>query len=723
MLFELIFLVFTNIVTLLVVMIALFASSVPVKLRLSLVMTVLSLVAWQNFVYISNHVMTDFLFWNNFVFVWPTLAIVSFFIFTFQLNAHNNWRKGKLFRIFEWIPAVALGVGFVVQGIALLSGQIFSSGTNLETLQRGPDYLTYIAGLVISLLAVLSYLLLSVANTKRRSQQHWAIRAVYYTVLGAVVYGLLTNVALPLLSKGQEFAGLGILTVDIFAVGFAISIIKGHLLDVKLYAVRTVVYVLSIATLGGVYGLIAFIISQFILGYATSPVQVAINISLALLLAFIFQPIKRFFDKVTNKIFYRDEYSSDVFFAQLNQILATNTDLRGLLSRTSQFISDTLKAEYASFFIYNKDAHHVSAGTGKHVKLPTADARKLDEYITEHNMGIIITDAVKDSAAVRRLLVSHKICILLPLVQDTRIMGYFILGDQKRSGYSRRDIRMLETIDDELTIAIQNALSVQEVKDLNANLEQRIDAATRELRASNAQLQKLDEAKDEFISMASHQLRTPLTSIKGYVSMLMDGDVGTVTAEQKHLLQEAFISSERMVRLIGDFLNVSRLQTGKFIIDRHPVDLAKVIEEEVEGLGPNASARGMKFTYTAPKNFPLLELDENKIQQVIMNFSDNAIYYSKENSTIVIHLAVVGEFVEFTVKDTGIGVPIAEQEQLFNKFFRATNARKQRPDGTGVGLFLAKKVIDAHHGEIIFHSKEGEGSTFGFRLPVRKLRA
>jgi len=205
--------------------------------------------------------------------------------------------------------------------------------------------------------------------------------------------------------------------------------------------------------------------------------------------------------------------------------------------------------------------------------------------------------------------------------------------------------------------------------------------------------------------------------------MLMDGDVGKVTSEQKHLLQEAFISSERMVRLIGDFLNVSRLQTGKFIIDRHPVDLAKTIEEEVEGLGPNASARGMKFTYTAPKNFPLLDLDENKIQQVIMNFSDNAIYYSKENSTIAIKLAVVGNHVEFTVKDTGIGVPHAEQEQLFNKFFRATNARKQRPDGTGVGLFLAKKVIDAHNGEIIFHSKEGEGSTFGFRLPIPKLRA
>ena len=175
-----------------------------------------------------------------------------------------------------------------------------------------------------------------------------------------------------------------------------------------------------------------------------------------------------------------------------------------------------------------------------------------------------------------------------------------------------------------------------------------------------------------------------------------------------------------MVRLIGDFLNVSRLQTGKFVIDKHPVDLSKVISDEVESLKTNAQSRGLKFAYKKPKNIPKLELDENKIQQVIMNFCDNAIYYSKENSKIQVNLVVVDNQVEFTVKDTGIGVPADEQEQLFNKFFRATNARKQRPDGTGVGLFLAKKVIDAHGGKIIFESKERVGSTFGFRLPIKK---
>jgi len=303
-----------------------------------------------------------------------------------------------------------------------------------------------------------------------------------------------------------------------------------------------------------------------------------------------------------------------------------------------------------------------------------------------------------------------------------KLLGFLCLGEQRSRGYIQRDINIVGTIADELAIAIQNARSLQALRDLNGTLQQRIDSATKELRASNAQLQRLDEAKDEFISMASHQLRTPLTSIKGYISMIVEGDAGKINPMQKKLLEEAFLSSERMVRLINDFLNVSRLQTGKFLVEKHDTDLAKVVQQEIDSLGTSAASRGMKFSYSMPKKFPILQLDEGKIRQVIMNFSDNAMYYSKDASTIKVSLKKEKDAVVFTVKDTGIGVPVSEQGHLFNKFFRATNARKQRPDGTGVGLFLAKKVIDAHDGDVIFESKEGKGSTFGFRLPITQSK-
>jgi signal transduction histidine kinase len=435
-----------------------------------------------------------------------------------------------------------------------------------------------------------------------------------------------------------------------------------------------------------------------------------------LILAFLFQPVKRFFDHLTNRLFYKDGYNADDFYVALNKVLTSTTDLRSLLTRISEMLMSTFNSEQAFLFVYTDEKGFISSGTDNHSKLPYSDAEEL-RSLTDS----VMSDSSNVSYTIRRMMISHKLALIMPLIRDQVLIGYVCLGEHRTSTYSRRDRRVLRTISDELVIAIQNALSVQEVKDLNAHLEQRIDSATKELRASNAQLQKLDEAKDEFISMASHQLRTPLTSIKGYVSMLMDGDVGEVSKEQKHLLEEAFMSSERMVRLIGDFLNVSRLQTGKFVIDKHPVDLGKIVGDEVENLKTNAEVRGLKFTFKKPKNIPELNLDESKIQQVIMNFCDNAIYYSKENAKINVELAVVGNQVQFTVKDSGIGVPAAERDQLFTKFFRATNARKQRPDGTGVGLFLAKKVIDAHDGKIVFESEEGKGSTFGFRLPIKKV--
>ncbi|HSW80783.1 MAG TPA: HAMP domain-containing sensor histidine kinase, partial [Candidatus Saccharimonas sp.] len=239
---------------------------------------------------------------------------------------------------------------------------------------------------------------------------------------------------------------------------------------------------------------------------------------------------------------------------------------------------------------------------------------------------------------------------------------------------------------------------------------------------SNRKLKKLDEAKDEFISMASHQLRTPLTSVKGYISMVMEGDAGKLTGPQQWLLQEAFTAAQRMVYLIGDFLNVSRLQTGRFTLELKRSDLAQVVNDEVSQLATTAARRNITIQYHHPVQFPMLTLDENKIRQVIMNFIDNAIFYSRPSSVVEVTLVNTGHEIRFEVRDSGIGVPVSEQHKLFTKFFRAENARRVRPDGTGIGLFMAKKVITAHGGSMIFSSKEGQGSTFGFVLPLAALK-
>jgi signal transduction histidine kinase len=172
-----------------------------------------------------------------------------------------------------------------------------------------------------------------------------------------------------------------------------------------------------------------------------------------------------------------------------------------------------------------------------------------------------------------------------------------------------------------------------------------------------------------------------------------------------------------MVYLISDFLNVSRIHTGKFMIERKPVQLAEMVKSEIAQLQAEAQNRNLHLEYHMPAHFPVLQLDEDKTRQVIMNFIDNAIYYTPSGGTVSVELTSSDKDVTLRVRDTGIGVPQKERHHLFTKFFRATNARHMRPDGTGIGLFLAKKVVVGQGGVLLFESQENKGSVFGFTLP------
>ena len=483
-------------------------------------------------------------------------------------------------------------------------------------------------------------------------------------------------------------------------------------------------YILALLTLAAlclafVYAVTTIYVNDLIIG----PVLGLVNVVQVLALAMLFLPLRQLYERLLRKVLYVHNYDSDAFFGRLNRTLLSTTDLRVLLQRSSIEIASTLQARQVFFFIHQSDNHYISTGTARHSNLTKTDVADIDEWFRSHQGWLLNRlDLAKDDS-LRRMMVSHKLQTIVSLVRSGELIGYLCLGETVHGmNYTIRDEAVLQAISDELVIAIQNALSVQQVRELNDTLQQRIDSATRELRSSNAQLQQLDKAKDEFVSMASHQLRTPLTSVKGYLSMVLEGDAGKISDAQAHLLNEAFTSSERMVHLISDFLNVSRLQTGKFLIDKRPVDLAKVISQELDSLSSSAQSRHLKYLYHPPHDVPVLLLDEDKIRQVIMNFCDNALYYSTEHSTIHVNLVVNKDTVRFEVVNVGIGVPRAEQSQLFTKFYRASNARRQRPDGTGVGLFLAKKVIDAHDGKVLFESVEGKGSTFGFTLPLDELR-
>ena len=409
------------------------------------------------------------------------------------------------------------------------------------------------------------------------------------------------------------------------------------------------------------------------------------------------------------------------FSRELSMIFTRTNDIHLLVRRSSRHMMQYLGIKKVAFCIPEKGVY---SHTGSHRRAVLGDdvERIMRYYRHHHSFPEVIQGSQLKDDSIKSLFQIHKTAVAIPLLHHNQLIGVVFLGERLNgAAYGRREIRALEMIATELVVAVQNALSVDEIKVLNETLQRKVDESTKELRMTNRQLQKLDKTKNEFISMASHQLRTPLTSIKGYLDMIIEGDLGKVSPTQKAVLQEAFASSERMVQLLNDFLSVSRLQTGKFIIDKKKSDISQIAREEISLLNVVAVQRSIKLKVDVAKDIPTIMIDADKIRQVILNMIDNAIYYSKPNTEVQISLSKKGEDIEFTVKDSGIGVPKAERADLFSKFFRASNARKKRPDGTGVGLFLAKKVILAHDGSIIFDSEEGVGSTFGFRIPTRQM--
>lgn len=543
-----------------------------------------------------------------------------------------------------------------------------------------------------------------------------------------VVHATAFIVILPLVFGDNAYLYLIGYMAPVYFISLTVfSLLKQGLFDIRLIVARSVGYILTLTTLVGVYVFAIFGLSSNLLGTGgLTGLQQALYILATLIFGFSLNPLKRFFDKLTNRLFYRDAYDAQVLLDKLNKVLVGNIDLDVLLKQTSDLIATTLKAEFAAFIIRETESTARRASFSKLVNLNTDDILALRAQKKSKTELFVADEIENDRDRQKEVMNANNIAIAAHLAGTggTGNTGYLLLGP-KQSGnpYNKQDLQVLDIIANELVIAIQNALRFEEIETFNITLQEKVDEATRQLRRTNEKLKEIDETKDEFISMASHQLRTPLTSVKGYVSMVVEGDAGKITKQQKELLDQAFASSQRMVYLIADLLNVSRLKTGKFIIENKPTPLADVIETEMQQLQDMANTKEQTLTYVKPKDFPDLNLDETKIRQVIMNFTDNALHYTPAGGHIAVNLEEKADSIEFTVVDDGLGVPKSEQHHLFGKFYRAGNAKKVRPDGTGLGLFMAKKVIVAQGGAVIFKSEEGKGSTFGFTFPKKTVLA
>ena len=267
-------------------------------------------------------------------------------------------------------------------------------------------------------------------------------------------------------------------------------------------------------------------------------------------------------------------------------------------------------------------------------------------------------------------------------------------------------------------MAIENARLYEKQKQFNAKLKEEVKKATEKLVAANKELQRLDDAKSEFLSIASHQLRTPTTIIRGYISMMQEGSFGKVSPIIMENLKKVNSATDRLLSLIENLLDISRMEAGRLEFDIQSTDLGSIVKGLIDDFKQKADEKKLALEFFIPKDLPKVLADANKVKEVASNLIDNSIKYTPKGE-VSVGLHQEGTSVVFSVQDTGLGVESEDLPRLFNKFVRGKDMVRVHTEGTGLGLYFARVVIENMGGRIWAESPgKNQGSKFSFSLPL-----
>ncbi len=413
----------------------------------------------------------------------------------------------------------------------------------------------------------------------------------------------------------------------------------------------------------------------------------------------------------------RREADERAAVAELARVVGSTLEIEDVMARCAHQVRAVLKADRVEITRLNEDessfriAHVEGTEVQNWESGTTADTVQAHfRAALDHRRGELIDLSSDDSALFAAGQASHAAglnsLISVPLISKEKIIGTLNIYSLEPDAYTPDDLELAQRIGAQVTNAIANSILYEQALQLAEEREARA-----RLDAENRELQRINEAKIQFLSMVSHELRTPLTSMMAYADIMKNNKLGNLVEKDITRLDVIRRNGRRLTLLIGDLLDVSRIESGALKLNPSEFDMNEMVSELYESFIPLIDSKKQTIRMELPDEGVGCFADRDRLGQVVSNLISNASKYSPESTEIVVNMHADQEMVHVSVQDNGIGISEEDQKQLFTSFFRADNKETRAESGTGLGLVIVKGIVEMHRGRIWIESEYGKGTT------------
>lgn len=653
------------------------------------------------------------IFWDRFIYVgivfWPALQ------YNFSLAVTHFSHKRNLILYFGYAFSLAF-LAYVPSSNFIDDIFHYSWGVHSKAQLLHHFFVIYF---FIYVILFIYTLLKRYYREKKKIEKN---RLLFY-ILGFLVLNLIGGTGF-LPAYSISVFPISLVAPILFTAIITYSIVYFNLMSIKLVMRRYFVYFLSFSTIIAPAYLLLFLIDRY--HYYYTFLSSIIIYSFALI---VFSPVKRFYYNLSNKYFFSSLYNFNELVYNLSLSLHSSFDAKKIFKSSVSILVEAFNLKSAAAILYNDNDGKIYVYFKK--GLAKMKERKIEinkenlKTFFDNNKPIKVKTAKdnlkKLNCPLLEYLDKNNIKLIVPVKTNLKNLYHFLVLGEKETGesYLKRDIEVLELSSFELSLALENIFLYQDIKKFNIKLKKEVRKATEKLRKQNEELMKLDKMKDEFISVVSHQLRTPLTGIRWSTEVLIKNKENNLNNNQLELLNQIKVINLSLIKLVNDLLDLSKIELGrKFIIKKEEFNFFDLVQEVLDDNLFLFTSKKIKINNNISKSLQL-KADRDKIKQALQNLVINSAKYSNKNGKIDLSTNIDKNKLFFFIKDNGIGVPKEQQKYLFSKFFRAENASLQDTSGTGLGLYISKEIIKNHGGDLFFKPNNKQGSVFYFYLPFK----